>query len=149
SGFSRAGYPEVSEGHTTNDSRLCGAISEEECTRRCLRRARRAGFWSQSPRFSQDNEQRNWRIGQCRGSVACESSETRARPAAGVPVTRILPAVQWTDRDSGLRKGLPVVSASLDIKSGIGSNPPDKPGLSAFMLDMLDEGTTTRSALAY
>ena len=46
-----------------------------------------------------------------------------------------------------VRKGLPIVAANLVIRSGIASNPIDKPGLAAFMLDMLDEGTTTRSAL--
>src|SRR5688572_15996050 len=47
------------------------------------------------------------------------------------------------------RKGLPVVAASLDFKGGIAANPPAKPGLASFMLDMLDEGTTTRSSLVF
>ncbi|HZI51161.1 MAG TPA: pitrilysin family protein [Terriglobia bacterium] len=47
------------------------------------------------------------------------------------------------------RKGLPIVAANLVIRSGIATNPVGKPGLAAFMLDMLDEGTTTRSALGF
>jgi zinc protease len=80
----------------------------------------------------------------------------RANPPKPGPDPRLaFPSLDSFELSNGLtvildsRKGLPVVSASLDIKSGIGSNPPDKPGLSAFMLDMLDEGTKTRSALVF
>ena len=46
------------------------------------------------------------------------------------------------------RRELPVVSASLVFGSGSGANPPAMPGLANFTAAMLDEGTTTRSALA-
>ena len=46
------------------------------------------------------------------------------------------------------RRELPVVSASSGLASGSGDNPPDKPGLANFTAAMLDEGTTTRNALA-
>jgi zinc protease len=45
------------------------------------------------------------------------------------------------------RPGLPVVSASLVLKTGSGANPPGKPGLANFTAAMIDEGTTTRSSL--
>jgi zinc protease len=45
------------------------------------------------------------------------------------------------------RPGLPVVSANLVVKTGSGANPPNKPGLANFTAAMLDQGTTSRSAL--
>ena len=45
------------------------------------------------------------------------------------------------------RPGLPIVSASLVIKTGSDANPADKPGLANFTAAMLDEGTQSRSAL--
>ncbi len=45
------------------------------------------------------------------------------------------------------RRGLPIVSASLVVKTGSGANPADKPGLANFTAAMLDEGTATRNAL--
>jgi zinc protease len=45
------------------------------------------------------------------------------------------------------RRGLPIVSANLVFKTGSDANPIDKPGLASFVAAMLDEGTTTRSAL--
>jgi zinc protease len=45
------------------------------------------------------------------------------------------------------RPGLPIVSASLVVKTGSGANPLDKPGLANFTAAMLDEGTASRSAL--
>jgi zinc protease len=45
------------------------------------------------------------------------------------------------------RRGLPIVSASLVVRTGSDSNPADKPGLANFVAAMLDEGTSTRNAL--
>jgi zinc protease len=45
------------------------------------------------------------------------------------------------------RPGLPIVSASLVVKTGSGVNPADKPGLANFTAAMLDEGTASRTAL--
>ena len=80
----------------------------------------------------------------------------RATPPKPGPDPRLaFPSLESFQLSNGLtvildsRKGLPVVAASLDIRGGLAANPPDKPGLSAFMLDMLDEGTTTRSALDF
>jgi zinc protease len=47
------------------------------------------------------------------------------------------------------RKGLPTVAAILSLRGGTAANPATKPGLAAFMVDMLDEGTTTLSSQAY
>ena len=44
------------------------------------------------------------------------------------------------------RPGLPVVAATLVVKTGSGANPADKPGLANFTAAMLDQGTGTRSA---
>src|SRR5262245_16883329 len=76
-------------------------------------------------------------------------------PAPGPQPQLVLPKPESFQLSNGLtvlldsRKGLPVVAASLGFRGGIAANPADKPGLAAFMLDMLDEGTTTRSALEY
>jgi zinc protease len=45
------------------------------------------------------------------------------------------------------RPGLPLVAASLFVRSGSGANPVDKPGLASFTARMLQQGTTTRNAL--
>jgi zinc protease len=45
------------------------------------------------------------------------------------------------------RRGLPIVSANLVIRTGSDANPPDKAGLANFVAAMLDEGTATRDAL--
>jgi zinc protease len=45
------------------------------------------------------------------------------------------------------RPGVPIVSASLVVKTGSGANPADKPGLASFTAAMLDEGTASRNAL--
>ena len=44
------------------------------------------------------------------------------------------------------RAGLPVVAATLVVKTGSGANPTDKPGLANFTAAMLDQGTASRSA---
>jgi zinc protease len=46
------------------------------------------------------------------------------------------------------RKGA-TVAAMLSFRGGVAANPGNKPGLAAFMLDMLDEGTTTLSSLVF
>jgi zinc protease len=45
------------------------------------------------------------------------------------------------------RPGLPLVAASLVLRSGKGANPVDRPGLASVTARMLQQGTTTRSAL--
>jgi zinc protease len=43
--------------------------------------------------------------------------------------------------------GVPVVSATLVLRSGSDANPLDKPGLASFTSAVLDQGTTTRNAV--
>ena len=45
------------------------------------------------------------------------------------------------------RRGLPVVAASIVLRTGSDANPIDKPGLANFVAAMLDEGTMSRNAL--
>jgi zinc protease len=45
------------------------------------------------------------------------------------------------------RPGLPLVAASLVVRAGSGVNPVDRPGLASMTARMLQQGTTTRSAL--
>jgi zinc protease len=45
------------------------------------------------------------------------------------------------------RRGLPIVAANLVVKSGSDTNPADAPGLANFTVSMLDQGTTTRTAV--
>ncbi|HLG58566.1 MAG TPA: pitrilysin family protein [Vicinamibacterales bacterium] len=45
------------------------------------------------------------------------------------------------------RRGVPIVAANLVLRTGSDTNPLDKPGLANFAAAMLDEGTSTRSAL--
>ena len=45
------------------------------------------------------------------------------------------------------RPGVHTVAANLVLKTGSDANPADRPGLASFVAAMLDEGTSTRSAL--
>ena len=64
-----------------------------------------------------------------------------------------LPVPQELKLSNGLsvlyneRPGLPLVAAALVLRSGSGANPAGKPGLASFTSRMLQQGTTTRSAL--
>jgi zinc protease len=86
-------------------------------------------------------------------SVNADESWRREMPKAGPAKQAQLPVPASYKLPNGLtvivseRRELPVVSASLVFGSGSGANPPDKPGLANFSVAMLDEGTTTRSAL--
>jgi zinc protease len=75
------------------------------------------------------------------------------RPKAAVSAKLVLPTPNSFKLANGLtvylveRHNLPVVAANVVLLSGSCTNPVDKPGLSAFTADMLDEGTTNRPAL--
>jgi zinc protease len=76
---------------------------------------------------------------------------TMPKGAAAKPVQ--LPTPQSATLANGLtlllneRRGLPVVAASVVLRTGSDANPLDKPGLANFVAAMLDEGTATRNAL--
>ena len=88
-------------------------------------------------------------------SVNADEAWRAKPPVPGAAPALAFPSLVSFKLSNGLdvildsRKGLPIVAANLVIKSGIATNPVDKPGLAAFMLDMLDEGTATRSALGF
>jgi zinc protease len=77
------------------------------------------------------------------------------RPAAGAASEVKVPTPESFQLANGLtillhqRKNVPIVSAQLVFRSGSGLNPTDKPGLAAFAIDMLDEGTATRSSVQF
>jgi zinc protease len=78
----------------------------------------------------------------------------RARPPrAGASSKLALPTPTKFQLANGLtvllseQHDLPVIAANLVVLSGSEANPPEKPGLAAFTADMLDEGTSKRSAL--
>ena len=86
-------------------------------------------------------------------SINADEPWRKQPPAAGAARTVQLPTPTSTTLPNGLtlilneRRGLPIVSASLTLRTGSGANPVDKPGLASFMTAMLDEGTTARNAL--
>jgi zinc protease len=77
----------------------------------------------------------------------------QAPPKPGPSSPLHLPVPQQFKLSNGLtvlysdRPGLPLVAAALVLRSGSGANPGDKPGLASFTARMLQQGTTTRSAL--
>ena len=77
------------------------------------------------------------------------------RPRAGTPPALKVPSLQAFKLSNGLtvwldeRKGIPVISANLILRTGIASNPANKPGLASLTVDMLQDGTSSRSALQF
>ena len=74
-------------------------------------------------------------------------------PAPGPAIVLHLPVPEQFKLSNGLtvlyseRPGLPLVAASLVFRRGSGANPIDHPGLASFTARMLQQGTTTLSAL--
>jgi zinc protease len=88
-------------------------------------------------------------------SVNVDEAWRNQRPASGPQPALVIPAPVSFKLSNGLmvlldrRNGWPVVTADLVIGSGSGANPPGKPGLASFTLDMLDEGTASRSSMEF
>ena len=86
-------------------------------------------------------------------SINVDEPWRKEPPKAGPARTVQLPTPTSTTLPNGLtlilneRRGLPIVSAALTLKTGSGANPLDKPGLASFVTAMLDEGTASRNAL--
>jgi zinc protease len=86
-------------------------------------------------------------------SVNADEPWRKDQPKPGAATALQLPSPSTFQLENGLtvllneRPGLPVVSANLVVKTGSGANPADKPGLANFTAAMLDEGTSSRSAL--
>ncbi len=74
-------------------------------------------------------------------------------PSRGRASSMNLPIPKVFELDNGLdiyfieQHDLPLVAANLIVLCGSDANPLDSPGLASFTADMLDEGTTKRSAL--
>ena len=93
--------------------------------------------------------------GEGAGAQAVNADEpwraNQPKAATAKPVQ--LPTPQSETLTNGLtlilneRRGLPVVAASVVLRTGSDANPLDKPGLANFTAAMLDEGTASRSAL--
>jgi zinc protease len=74
-------------------------------------------------------------------------------PVPGPPHSFTFPAIQKSTLDSGLRvwtvrhTAVPVVALMLLVRRGAADDPPEKEGLAAMTVDMLDEGSGERSAI--
>jgi zinc protease len=80
------------------------------------------------------------------------ASDRQTPPAPAEAKNLVLPPVEIANLDNGLQvntivtEQLPVVYATLVIRSGAESDPAKLPGLSGLVAQMLKEGTTKRSA---
>ena len=88
------------------------------------------------------------------GEPVNEDAAWREKPPAPGPERPLhLPVPEQFKLSNGLtvfyneRPGLPLVAASLVLRRGSGANPIDRPGLASFTARMLQQGTSTRSAL--
>jgi zinc protease len=88
------------------------------------------------------------------GEPVNEDATWREKPPAPGPERPLhLPVPEQFKLSNGLtvyyneRPGLPLVAASLVLRRGSGANPIDRPGLASFTARMLQQGTSTRSAL--
>jgi len=74
-------------------------------------------------------------------------------PEVGTPPAMTFPEVEDYRLDNGVRvvlwerSALPLVSLELQLRGGASAHPAAQAGLAAFTADMIDEGTTTRTAL--
>jgi zinc protease len=77
---------------------------------------------------------------------------TQPKPGAAKPLQLATPTTATLPNGLTLilseKHEVPIVAASLVFRGGSDSNPADKPGLANFTAAMLDEGTSTRNALA-
>ena len=91
--------------------------------------------------------------GQGAESINADEPWRKEMPKGGAAKPLQLSTPQTATLPNGLtlilseRRGMPVVAANVVLKTGSDVNPPDKPGLANFVAAMLDEGTSTRSAL--
>jgi zinc protease len=85
--------------------------------------------------------------------VNAEAEWRKEAPKPGPASALHLPVPEKFKLSNGLtvlyseRPGLPLVAANLVIRAGSGVNPVDRPGLASMTARMLQQGTTTRSAL--
>jgi zinc protease len=85
--------------------------------------------------------------------VNADAEWRKDAPKPGVANALHLPVPERFKLSNGLtvlyseRPGLPLVAANLVLHAGSGVNPVDRPGLASMTARMLQQGTTTRSAL--
>jgi predicted Zn-dependent peptidase len=86
--------------------------------------------------------------------LAFAQTPDRSRPpAVGRPPSLKLPPIQRLKLSNGLpvllmeKRGVPVVQVNLLVKADSAGDPPEKSGLTSLMLDLMDEGAGSRSAL--
>ncbi len=103
---------------------------------------------SRSPRSRRPPERRQT------VSINADEPWREKQPAGAAARAVSVPVPQSFELPNGLTVialpqtgGVPVVSASLVLRSGGDANPLDKPGLASFTADVLDQGTTTRNAM--
>jgi len=90
------------------------------------------------------------------GNYSASNDTTLSRkqqPALGTPPAIKFPAVKEFELSNGLkialveRKSVPVVDMSLMVNAGYAADQFGLPGLASFTMQMLDEGTKTKSSL--
>jgi zinc protease len=91
--------------------------------------------------------------GTTEGGTVADTVDRARVPKVGAPPTMKFPEVQDYRLANGLRvvlwerTALPLVSLELQFRGGASAHPAAKAGLAATVADMIDEGTTTRSAV--
>jgi zinc protease len=84
---------------------------------------------------------------------AAAAARDATLPAGGAPPRFTLPQIQRRQLTNGLEvlvvehHELPVVTLNLVVKSGSAADPADRAGLASAVAGLLDDGTTTRSAI--
>lgn len=87
------------------------------------------------------------------GAPSRQVTDRAQVPDVGEPEPMELPEIQDYTLGNGLRvvlverHALPLVGMELQVRGGAAAHPPGQQGLAALTADMLDEGTTTRTAL--
>src|SRR5690606_3252157 len=88
-----------------------------------------------------------------RASVAAPDDYPTEPPQLGAPDPLRVPPVVERRLSNGLRvlvvehRELPLVTATLAVRTGSEADPADRAGLATLAADLLDEGTSSRSAL--
>ncbi|MGH7632735.1 MAG: M16 family metallopeptidase, partial [Gemmatimonadaceae bacterium] len=86
-------------------------------------------------------------------TTVASSVDRKVMPPLGTPPSAPLPAVERRTLSNGLkvvlshRTAIPMVRMSLLLDAGFASDRAGAPGISSMTMRMLDQGTTTRSAL--
>jgi zinc protease len=86
-------------------------------------------------------------------TINADAAWRRSPPAPAPAHALAVPVPKSFQLPNGLtvllneRSGLPIAAATLTVNTGSSGNPADKPGLANFTAAMLDEGTSSRTAL--